>query len=146
MTETSVKLIRVKVGERVYTATPFNPIDGFEFGLELLGAISPAISGVLALANDANNKTQLANNLELIGAEFSKALMNSTLKPLLRKAFDQCFTPENKALSNDYEFNMWFQRFPGDMFELVGRVTWELVKDFLPVSLASTATTLINKL
>jgi hypothetical protein len=121
------ELVKVKLEDRVYSVLRFNPIDGLEFGLKIMSVLSGSFGGWF-------EATKEGGDVAKVGAELSKAFLNPELKPLLRTALSQVFTPENKSLSDEAVFNAWFIRHPEDMFDLSVRASWVLVKDFLPKS------------
>ena len=128
------ELIRIKIEDRVYPCQRFNPMDGMEYGAKIAGLIAPVFT---SLSGD-NTKDGIA--------ALSTLSRDPLLTPMLKQALGQCFTPQNESLGNEAVFNSWFQKHPGDMFELGIKAVWALVEDFLPSPLAMTAKGLQEKL
>lgn len=116
-------MYKVKIGEHVYTIQPFNPIEGLEFGTKLVGVLSPALGGAFELAKESGDMSR-------IGIELGNAFKDPLLMPMLRQAYNQCFTPDNQSLADEVAFNQWFLKYPQDMFELGVRAAYALVKSF----------------
>jgi len=77
-------------------------------------------------------------------SQAKEALKDPDFTALLKRALDQCFTPQNESLSDIVVFNRYFQEHPGDMFELGARAIIGLVKDFLPSHLATSASVMVQ--
>lgn len=119
------KLIKIKLDDRVYSVVKLNPIDGLEFGLKVMSVLSGSLGGLMEAAKENGDPAKL-------GAELGKSFASPELAPILRHALNQVFTPENKSLADEAEFNKWFLRFPEDLFILGVKAVWVLIKDFLP--------------
>lgn len=132
-------MARVKVGENNYTVELFNPMDGMAFGIDVSAALGPALSGVYEATREGGDASKVFE-------AFSTALRTGDFKGIFKRTFAQCYTPENARLSNEVEFNRWFRKYPGDMYELAVRATFELVKDFFPSQLATIASAFTAKL
>lgn len=134
----SERLVKITVDGRTYSVEKFNPLEGMEFGMNVLAIISPALGGIVEMGKDGGDAAK-------VGAELTKAISNPAFTPLLKKVFAQCFTPTNERLADELVFNKHFIAYPSDMFQLGLRATWVLVKDFLPPSIVSTASAFASK-
>ena len=125
-------MVRITIGDKVYTVNKLNPMDGLEFGMEVVGVVSPSMGGVLEATREGGDPSK-------VFVELGKALKDKSAAGILKKALAQCYTPESESLEDIVVFNRWFQAHPGDMFHLAVMATWNLVKDFLPSQLATMA-------
>lgn len=132
-------MIRITVNDKVYTLNKMNPMDGMEYGMEVLGVITPSMGGVMEATKEGGDATKAF-------LELGKALKDKGATDILKKALKQCYTPEGESLEDIVAFNKWFQAHPGDMFQLAVVAVWHLVKDFLPSQLATIASSWQTKL
>lgn len=132
-------IARIKIGDNIYTLQKMNPMDGMEYGTQVLSAISPAFGGLYEAVKDNGDYGK-------VFAEISKAIKGNDFSALLKTAYKQCFTPENESLADEVAFNRWFRKFPGDMYQLGVQAVYELVKDFFPNQLATIASAVQSKL
>ena len=132
-------LVRVKVGENVYPLQKMNPMEGMEYGMKVLAAVSPSFAGIYEAVKDGGE-------YEKVFFELSKTLQQSDFTPLLKTAYGQCFTPQNESLADEVIFNRWFRDNPGDMFHLGALAVWELAKDFFPSQLVTMLSGLSSKM
>lgn len=125
-------LVKVLIEDRVYNVQKFNPLEGMEFGTQILAIVSPALGGIMEATKDGGDPAK-------VGTELARSLKDPSLAPLLKRALGQCFTPENESLADEYVFNKYFAAVPQDLFVLGVQAVWVLVKDFFPSQLATLA-------
>ncbi len=130
---------KIAIEERVYTLTPFNPMEGMEFGTAVLGIVAPALGGIIESVKEAGDPDK-------VGAALAASLKDKEIPNLMKRAIGQCFTPQNENLADAATFNKWFIEYPGDMFHLGVKAIWELTKDFFPKPLVTAASGSIAKL
>lgn len=123
---------RIKIGDCVYICNRMNPLEAMEYGVKVLGLISPALSGVM-------EATKEGGEAEKVFSELSKSLKDKDAIPLLRQAIGQCFTPDNQSLADELTFNRWFLEHPDHLFHLGAMAVYYLVRPFIPVPLLTTA-------
>ena len=136
-------LLRIKIEERVYSVQKFNPMDGMEYGVKLAAMVAPALGGLMA-AEESKKKGDA--DYGKLGADFARSIKDPDLMPMFKKAFGQCWTPENESLGDEAVFNKWFQQHPGDMFELGGRAAFLLSRDFFPSQLGTMLSDYLERL
>lgn len=133
------EFVRIKIGDNIYTCNMLNPMDALEFGMRAVAVVSPALNGIVEASKTEGDPLRVVT-------ELAKVLKDKEATPLLKEALAQCFTPTNKSLGDEVEFNRWFREHPGDLFHLGALALYHLVKDFFPSQLATMASAMASKM
>lgn len=132
-----MNLAKIQVGDNHYAIDPLPPMDALEFGPKAAKVLSPTMSGIMEITNNADNSS-LGKSINVMFANIDP----KETAALMREAVGQCWTPKNQSLKDETVFNIWFMEHPNDLYELGLRAIYILAKPYFPKALATMATSL----
>lgn len=138
------QMIILKIKDRKYGMYKMSPLEGAPFGLRVAKMVSTILGAPKAkeslellmkrFSGENSKETSLSMGEAMtIGASIVSLLSGidpEELNAIFKKAIKSDVFFEDIRLGDDSEFDMHFQKFPGDLYVVCGWATYNHVHDF----------------